>query len=277
MLTYTVYSEAGGPGKTTLSGNLAKAHADHGLETLVIDLDQQDGSLSYLMGVEDDRDNDDVDTLVHHLIDRPKGDFEDLLRTSEGVDIIPSHNMLQDLGDLLEKAASIAEQTGDTFNRFSRLRHVLAKNDVPDEYDVVIVDPPGAAGPHLYNGLDATRSLVIPVELTGKGDQSIEGLESLADGLGDRLGIDVGVLAMVPNGYMGTNDQDAYLDHVDGMDYANPVTIRRAASLFEGCWRQQCSAFRYVDEYRDYDRDNELAMLDRLDSLARYLEAEADL
>lgn len=71
MLAYTVYSEAGGVGKTTLAANLAVAHARAGLEPLVVPLDPQDGDLSRLFGVDDDRADGDVDTLVRHMVDSP--------------------------------------------------------------------------------------------------------------------------------------------------------------------------------------------------------------
>ena len=100
---------------------------------------------------------------------------------------------------------------------------MLALNDVPSQYDVVIVDPPATAGPHLYNGIDATRSLVIPMELSGKGKQSIEILESVVDGLESNLGISVGVLAVVPNGTKRTTDQEAYRKEVEALGYDVPV------------------------------------------------------
>jgi len=276
MLTYTTYSEAGGVGKTSLSANLARAHADHGHRVLVVDLDPQDGCLSYLLGVADGRDDEDADTLVHHMIDRGD-DFDELVRTTEGIDIVPSHNMLERLGDLLEKAASIAEQTGESFSKYSRLRHVLAANDVPEKYDVLIVDPPATSGPHLYNAIHATRSLVIPVEPSGKGGESITGLESVVAGIESNLDINVGVLATVVNRFEGTNDQQAVLNEVENMPYPNPVTLRKRSSLFEGCWSQQCTAFRYVEEYRDREREHERETLDKLDELATYLEERGDL
>jgi len=272
MLTYTAYSEAGGVAKTTLSANLAVAHARRGLDVLVVDMDPQDGCLSYLMGVEDGRNDGDADTLVHHMIDRPRGDFQDLVQSSEGVDILPSHNMLERLGDLLSDAASIAEQTGENFNKYTRLRYVLQKNDVRENYDAVIVDPPATSGPHLYNAIDATRDLVIPVEPSGKGDQSISGLQSVVAGIEDSLEIDVGVLAVVPNQFEGTNDQKSVLDEVADLGYPSPVTIRKRTSLFEGCWQQQCSAFRYVEEHRSRERDYEMETLDQLETLAGHLE-----
>lgn len=40
---------------------------------------------------------------------------------------------------------------------------------------------------------------------------------------------------------------------------------------------QQCSAFRYVREFRDRRRDCEIETLAQFDRLARYLEAQVDL
>src|SRR6056297_3206176 len=103
MLTYTVYSEAGGVGKTTISANCAVAHARAGHDVLVIDMDPQDGSLSYLLG---------VDNLVRHLIGRPGGAFDDLVHETEhGVSVVPSHNMLERLTELLLKTADLEEDT----------------------------------------------------------------------------------------------------------------------------------------------------------------------
>ena len=58
MLAYTTYSEAGGVGKTTSAANLAVAHARAGLKPLVIPLDQQEGNLSHLLNVDQNRDKD---------------------------------------------------------------------------------------------------------------------------------------------------------------------------------------------------------------------------
>ena len=75
MLAYTVYSEAGGVGKTTLAANLAKAEVQAGRDVLVIDLDTQEASLSYLLDVHDDRSNEEADSLLRRMTDRPRDDF----------------------------------------------------------------------------------------------------------------------------------------------------------------------------------------------------------
>jgi len=268
MLAYSTYSEAGGVGKTTTAANLAVAHARAGFKPLIVPLDPQDGDLSRLFGVDTDR-TESVANLVRHMIRRPKGDLTDLIRSVEGVDIIPEHNMLSDLGEYLQREKDQAEAMGEAFGMHAQLLRVLREAGVPDEYDVLICDPPATEGPHLYNAIHATRSLVIPVEPSAKGRAAVEGLESLVAGLEEQLDVDVGVLAAVPIGFKNTRDQRAILDEID---YPIPEIIGERASMMEGCWMQQCSAFRYVREFRDRRRDYELETLAQFDRIARHLE-----
>ena len=273
MLTYTTYSEAGGVGKTTLASNLADAHGQHDRDVLVIDLDPQNGSLTYLLGVDAQREDSNADNIARHLIDRPKGAFEDLiLETPFGFDLVPSHNMLENLADLLARAASMAEDLDEEFERHDQLRQVLLNADIPDKYDTIVVDPPATAGPHLYNAIGATRSLVIPLEPTGKGIQSIEGLQDVVQGFEDTVGVTVGVLAVVPNGVGRTTDQQRYLTRIRELGYDAPVAIGERSSLFEGCWDKQTTAFAYVNEYRSRKRDHEMETLEQLHELASHLE-----
>lgn len=273
MLAYSTYSEAGGVGKTTSAANLAVAHARAGLKPLVVGLDPQDGDISRLFGVDEERDQQ-VDNLARHMIRRPKGPFEDLIRTTEGVDIVPEHNSLSDLGEWLDREQDQAEGIGESFNKYRALLEVFQEAGVPDEYDVLICDPPATEGPHLYNAITATRSLVIPVEPSAKGQAAIHGLESLVSGLQEQLGVDVGVLAAVPIGVKETRDQMAVLDE---LEYSHPEVIGDRTSLMEGCWRQQCSAFAYVRDHRDRRRDYEIETLAQFDRLARFLEDRAGI
>ncbi|ELY72337.1 ParA family protein [Natrinema pallidum] len=279
MLTYTTYSEAGGVGKSTIGAALLEAHASHGLDVLAIDMDQQNGSLTYLLDVDAPRGDSQADNIVRHLIDRPKGSVQDLIyQTEYGFDLIPSHNMLENLEDLLNRAQRMADDLGegDEFDPYDRLRRVLLESGIPDEYDVIVVDPPATAGPHLYNAVSATRSLVIPVEPTGKGMQSVLGLEELVDGLEDRLEAEIGVLSAVPNGVGRTSDQERYLTEIRDRGYPAPVAIRERSSLFEGCWDQQCPPRRYVEAHRDRQREHEMATLEKIERLATEIEEVSD-
>lgn len=277
MLTVTTYSEAGGVGKTTIAANVAVADARNGRDVLVIDLDPQEGSLSYLLGVADLRSDDEADNLVRHLIDRPKGDFDELVQEAEaGVDIVPAHNMLERLTEYLLREKRQREDLGDDWNENGQLLRVLQDAGVPDRYDTLIVDPPATADAKLYNGIVATRNLVLPIEPSGKGQQSVAGLEDLVDGLERELSMNVGVLAAVPIGYKDTRDQRAILEEIEALGYDVPVTIRERSSLFEGCWREQCSAFKYVEEHRSRTRDYEQETLDEIEALADHMHAIAE-
>lgn len=274
MLSYTTYSEAGGVGKTTTAANLAVAHARAGLDVLVVPLDPQDGDLSHLFGVDDQR-AESVDNIVRHMIRRPKGPFDELIRTVEyGIDIVPEHNMLSDLGDYLQREADQAEAMGEAFGMYAQLLRVLREANVRENYDVLICDPPATEGPHLYNAINATRSLVIPIEPSPKGQASVGGLESVVAGMEDSLDIDVGVLAAVPIGFKNTKDQQAMLNE---LAYSAPVVVGDRTSLMEGCWAKHCSAYTYVRKHRDRQRDYEVETLAQFDNLARYIEERADL
>ena len=278
MLSYAVYSEAGGVGKTTLTANLAVAHARAGLDVLAVPLDPQDGDLSYLFDVDHDRADSDVDTLVHHLVGRETGEFSDLVRTVEhGVDIVPEHNRLEDLGEALRKEREARSDFGESFPMWTQLQRVLREAKVDEDYDVLIVDPPASSGPHLYNALDATRNLVLPVEPSGKGQASVTGLEDLVTNLEAQLSINIGVLAAVPNRFKGTRDQDAIIEEIEAQGFDVPVIVRDRTSLLEGCWRANCSAFTYVRDHRDRERDYEVETLAQFDQLARHLETEGGI
>jgi cellulose biosynthesis protein BcsQ len=276
MLSYAVYSEAGGVGKTTLTANLAVAHARAGLDVLVVPMDPQDGDLSHLFDVDGDRADGDVETLVHHLVDRNERPLLDLVETVEaGVDVIPEHNRLEDLAETLRREREARGDFGESFPVYTQLQRVIREAGVAEEYDVLLVDPPASSGPHLYNALDATRNVVLPFEPSGKGQASVSGLDDLVTNLEAQLEISIGVLAVVPNRLKGTRDQEAILADIESQGFDVPVRLGDRTSLLEGCWREQCSAFRYVREHRDRRRDYELETLGEFDRLARHLESRA--
>lgn len=282
-LAYTTYSEAGGVAKTTLAANLAAADDRDGRNVLAIDLDPQEGSLTHLLGADVERDHGG-DTIAHHLIDRAMDDFEELIvETGSGIDLVPSHNRLENLEDLLNRAEENADTLGQEFVSFDRLRPVLMGAGVPSEYDTIVVDPPATPGPQLYNAISATHNLVVPVEPTGKGEAAVDGLEGMVPNLEDRLAtardadsVNVGVLAVVPNRVGQSNDQRRYVEKARNRGYDAPVAFGERRSLFEGCWSEQCTAFDYIDEYRDRERDYELETLEKIDRLAEHLRRVGD-
>jgi len=277
MLTYKTYSKAGGVGKSTLAANLADAHAQQGRDILVIDLDPQQGSLTYLLGISTPRDDGEADNIARHLIDRPKDSFTELIHeTPFDFDIVPSHNMLESLPSLLTKAEEMAGDLEESFEPNDRLRQILADANIPDEYDTIIIDLPATAGPHLYNAVSATHSLVLPVEPTGKGIQSVEGIQDMVVNLETALEIDIGVLAIVPNGVGRTTNQEEYLEQIRELGYHAPIVLRDRSSLFEGCWDRRCTAFYYMGYHRNRRRDYEVDTLDKIRDLAAHIQEVGD-
>jgi cellulose biosynthesis protein BcsQ len=241
-------------------------------------MDPQDGDLSHLLNVDQNRANTEVDTLVHHLVGRNDDDFRAMIETSEyGVDVVPEHNRLEDLGDALRKEKEARADFGESFPMCTQLQRVLREAEVANDYDVLIVDPPASSGPHLYNALDATRNLVLPLEPSGKGEASVSGLDDLVSNLQQQLEIEIGVLAVVANRVKGTNDQHDVIESIKNEGFDVPTIVGDRTSLLEGCWREQCSAFSYVREHRSRRRDYEVETLAQFDELARHIESSVGL
>lgn len=278
MIPYTVWSEAGGVGKTTLSVNLAAAHARCDQQVLVIDMDPQEGGLTHHFGVEDFRADPSVDNLVRHMVERPKGEFDDLIvSVDDNLDLIPGHNMLGSLEQNLTRAAEMEQSMHDANYRWPKeqqLRRVLIDADVPSSYDVLIIDPPATVGQHIYNSIYATSNLLIPAELSAKGEQSVEGLRDVVNNIEDTLDdIEVGILGVVPNKVSDTNVQQSVLATLEKQDLpVAPVAIRERGSMLGEAWQKQVSIFHLneSDEFRDL-RDYERTTLEKFDELAAFI------
>lgn len=66
-----VFNQKGGVGKSTITCNLAAISASQGLRTLVIDLDPQGNSSSYLQGKEADAGQATITGLFEHALSYP--------------------------------------------------------------------------------------------------------------------------------------------------------------------------------------------------------------
>ncbi|MFC7078577.1 ParA family protein [Haloarcula halophila] len=266
MITAVVYSESGGTYKTTMTANLAVALERMGARTLVIDLDPQEGNLTSLFDAGASRSDPDADNLVKHILDMPDGDFDDLIETTdEGVDIIPSHDMLGDFTSNLEQ--KISYETGmknmnrDEYPRFELLYDLLwNEHNLNERYDAILVDPNARAEDLLYNAIFALRTLVAPVKPAGKGNLSLDGLAELVGNMETQLDIEIGLSCVVPSGVGQTNAHQQYQQQFDDTDaFATPVTIGNRESLMDAMWEARGSAFRVVEErWKTFEQDGEM-------------------
>ncbi|UHQ96228.1 ParA family protein [Natrinema halophilum] len=266
MITAVVYSESGGTYKTTMTANLAVALERMGQNTLVLDLDPQEGNLTSLFDVGEYRNDPDADNLVKHILDMPDGDFQDLIETTaEGVDVVPSHDMLGDFTSNLEQ--KISYETGmknmsrDDYPRFELLYKLLwDKQQLHEKYDAVLIDPNARAEDLLYNAIFALRTLVAPVKPAGKGNLSLEGLEELVGNMESQLDIEIGLSCVVPSGVGQTNAHQQYQKQFENTEaFATPVTIGNRESLMDAMWEARGSAFKVVEErWKTFEKDDQM-------------------
>lgn len=266
MITAVVYSESGGTYKTTMTANVAVALERMGLNTLVLDLDPQEGNLTSLFDAGENRSKPDADNLVKHILDMPDGDFHDLIETTaEGIDIIPSHDMLGDFTSNLEQ--KISYETGmqnmsrEEYPRFELLYKLLwDKQKLHEEYDALLIDPNARAEDLLYNAIFAMRTLVAPVKPAGKGNLSLEGLEELVGNMESQLDIEIGLSCVVPSGVGQTNAHQQYQQQFENTDaFATPVSIGNRESLMDAMWEARGSAFKVVEErWKTFETDGEM-------------------
>ncbi|WP_257301017.1 ParA family protein [Haloarchaeobius sp. FL176] len=263
MITAVVYSESGGTYKTTMTANLAVALERMGQNTLVLDLDPQEGNLTSLFDAGEKRSDPEADNLVKHILDMPDGEFDDLIETTdEGVDIIPSHDMLGDFTSNLEQ--KISYETGmknmsrEEYPRFELLYDLLwEKQKLQEQYDAVLIDPNARAEDLLYNAIYALRTLVAPVKPAGKGNLSLEGLEELVGNMSTQLEIEIGLSCVVPSGVGQTNAHQQYQQQFENTEaFDTPVTIGNRESLMDAMWEARGSAFKVVEErWKTFERD----------------------
>jgi len=266
MITAVIYSESGGTYKTTMTANVAVALERMGLNTLMLDLDPQEGNLTSLFDAGENRSDPDADNLVKHILDMPDGDFDDLIeRTEEGVDIIPSHDMLGDFTSNLEQ--KISYETGmknmsrEEYPRFELLHDLLWKTqELHEEYDAILIDPNARAEDLLYNAIFALRTLVAPVKPAGKGNLSLEGLDELVGNMERQLDIEIGLSCVVPSGVGQTNAHKQYQQQFENTaEFATPVSIGNRESLMDAMWEARGSAFKVVEErWKTFEADGRM-------------------
>ncbi len=200
------FIDKGGTGKTTVAAHLGVALSEAGDDVLLVDLAGKQGDLSKHFGLWDEveesieRDDDwpnistvfqdEWDIIVEKLGDAAVHDL--ILSTDEGPDVIPAHPGL----DSLDAELGNIDKPSD---RYSRLDTFLTEYVDPLGYDVVLVDLPGITNNVTYNGLWATRHVVVPVEAGVFEASQLEALEKDLEKMGENFGVEVELSMVVPN------------------------------------------------------------------------------
>ena len=154
MQVITVANQKGGTAKTTTAAAIAQAGAAQGVKVLAVDIDPQ-GNLSFMLKA-DARGGGCFELLEGTPARRL------IQGTAQGIDTIPASRNL----------ATISTATGSA----QRLQRAL--QPIRGIYDLIVIDTPPTAGELLYNALQASTGLVIPLQADVFG---LQGLYQIAD------------------------------------------------------------------------------------------------
>lgn len=150
-----VFNQKGGVGKSTITCNLAAISASQGLNTLVIDLDPQGNSSSYLLGDSARDDQPNVAGFFEHSLSysfRPVSPTEFIVPTPhENLHVMPSSPALTELQTKLESRQKIY-----------KLREALQK--LGETYDRIYIDTPPALNFFTRSALIGASGCLIPFD-----------------------------------------------------------------------------------------------------------------
>lgn len=258
--TFVWWSESGGPGKTTNTMQTAAAIGRDGYDVLAWDLDPQRGALTHYCGHGHlDHDNDTV--VDPTIMDVFFGDAHphDLVVETPHFDLLPGH---EDLANFESALASSGRRGADEFWVIRELLEGLAS-----DYDVFILDVQATLNKLVDNALIGARSVMVPVELTPKGDASQRGLEATLDSLDsgfDRMGVDIVIRGTVPSRVGNAKIFDDYREKFEARGVPlSPFAIPEH-SLLRYTWDEQLDLFSFIEAdhtraLRDYEKHVPLA------------------
>jgi chromosome partitioning protein len=200
------FIDKGGTGKTTATAHLGVALGRQGYEVLLIDLAGKQGDLVKHFGqwdrvqeqIESGDDWPNIstvfdsqwDTIAERLGEAAVDDM--IIETDEGVDVIPTHPGLDSLDADLGN-------TDDARERYSKLDRFLTEYIDSRNYDVILIDLPGATNNVSYNGLWATQNVITPVEMGPFESEQTGALRDDLKKIGANFDVGVELALVLPN------------------------------------------------------------------------------
>lgn len=191
MKVLSIYNQAGGAGKTTVTRDLGYALQQLGFRVLLIDLDSQ-ASLTRWLGLLAPLPDGTrppaarLDHTIFPVLSDPDADLPAPLRAFE-MDVIPANTKLS-VGDSL---------LYDDQNRMGQLRAAIRKMT---GYDFVLIDAPPGRTAMALAGVAASDHLLIPVNVA----KALDNIDNVAEVLTSarRFSPQLNVLALVPHSFM---------------------------------------------------------------------------
>jgi len=191
----SLFNQAGGVGKTTISMNLGYHLALHNHKVLLIDLDPQ-GSLTTFMGL----DSTEMDNTIYNLLMEEELEREQIINTIQpdlhSMDLLPSNILLANA----EQELIFAEL------RELRLKQVLSL--IADNYDYILIDCPPSLGILSIISLVASTHILIPIQCQFKALIGTDSLLATVARIRKRLNTSLKIAGFLPTMYQTSNSLD---------------------------------------------------------------------
>jgi chromosome partitioning protein len=172
-MALVVFNQKGGVGKSTITCNLAAISASQGLRTLVIDLDPQGNSSSYLMGDTATEEQPDVGGFFEFCLSysfKPLVAADYVIATPfENLSLMASHPALNELQTKLESRQKIF-----------KLREALQQ--LGQDFERIYIDTPPALNFYTRSALIGASGCLIPFDCD---DFSRKALYTLLDNVAE--------------------------------------------------------------------------------------------
>ena len=213
-----ITNQKGGVGKTTTTVNLGVGLAKQGKRVLLIDADPQ-GSLTISLGERNpDQLSETLSDVMECIInDKSLPENFGLLRSSEGVDLMPADIQLSGMEVSLVNAMS----------RETILRQYL--DTLKGQYSHILIDCQPSLGMLTVNALAAANRIIIPVQaeyLPAKGlEQLLQTVNKVKRQINPKLQIDGILLTMVDNRTNFAKEIAALLRETYGGMYVLPSSF----------------------------------------------------